>query len=78
MLITYTDCRVVDGVGGNQGCEDIFSDSDNISCKLNEAMDTDTLIGSDSKKRKTSAGPCISTLPVRRRRVVLNWSIAKK
>ncbi|PPS13758.1 hypothetical protein GOBAR_AA06820 [Gossypium barbadense] len=43
--------RVVDGVGGNQGCEDIFSDSDNISCKLNEAMDTDTLIGSDSKKQ---------------------------
>ncbi|PPD97290.1 hypothetical protein GOBAR_DD05681 [Gossypium barbadense] len=56
LLITSTDCRVVDGAEGNQGCEDSSSYSDNISFELNEAIDIDALIGSGHKRRKTSFG----------------------
>ncbi|PPR87388.1 hypothetical protein GOBAR_AA33301 [Gossypium barbadense] len=64
--------------GDNQGCEDNSSNINSISCELNDAMDIDALIDSGHKRRKTSIGQRVSTLPTSWRGVVLHWSIAKK
>ncbi|KAH1032180.1 hypothetical protein J1N35_044354 [Gossypium stocksii] len=53
LIITFINPRVSGSTGGNQGCEDSLSDSDNIFCELNKVMDIDALIGSGRKRRKT-------------------------
>ncbi|KAH1091966.1 hypothetical protein J1N35_019223 [Gossypium stocksii] len=76
--ILYEDFRVIAGVGRNQGCDDNLSETDRLLRKLNEDMDIDVLISSGCKKHKTFVGMLYaSTLLVRRRRAVPNWSIAK-
>lgn len=56
LLIALTDHRFVIGGGNNQGYDDNSSETDSLSCELNEAMDIDVLIASGSKKCKTPVG----------------------